>query len=328
MNGNPKISIIIPVYNVEQYLMQCLDSVVNQTYKNLEIILVNDGSTDNSGKICDEYNLKDSRIKVVHKENGGISSARNEGLKLSTGSYVAFVDADDYLEKQYIEKLVETDADIAVCSFYKEYPFNSEKNIIINKKTLKTKDEFIYDILSFQKALGCAWGKLFNTKFLKENNIFFNENLKVAEDAEFCLISVQYNPKIVYIPEILYHYNFSSVSIVRKFNKFYFEYYKNSLNKIECLIDKTKYLIQWNNFVAHHLLLICVNYCFNLSNKISYNKKKQMLKQILKEEMFANSLSLSNIKDFPLTKRITLFLLKHRMYFVVYIVAVIRNVIR
>ena len=88
MNENPKISIIIPVYNVEQYLRHCLDSIINQTYKNLEIICIDDGSTDNSGKICEEYTSKDNRIKVIHKENGGISSARNVGLSLLTGSYV------------------------------------------------------------------------------------------------------------------------------------------------------------------------------------------------------------------------------------------------
>ena len=328
MNENPKVSIIIPVYNVEQYLRQCLDSVINQTYKNLEIICVDDGSTDNSGKICEEYTLKDNRIKVIHKENGGISSARNVGLGVLVGKYVSFVDADDYLENNFIEKLVEVRADITLCSFYKEYPFNSEKNIITNAKISKTKDEFICDILSFQKATGCAWARLFNAKFLKENNLLYDESLKVAEDADFSLRTAHYNSQIVYIPEVLYHYNFSSGSIVRKFNKSYFECYKKSLNKMEHIIDKTKYLIQWNNFVAHHLLLICVNYCFNLSNKNSYNKKKQMLKEVLKEEMFENSVKVSCLRDFPLSKRITLFCLKHNIYFVVYIISIIRNKIR
>lgn len=328
MNENPKVSIIIPVYNVEKYLRQCLESVINQTYKNLEIILVNDGSTDNSGKICEEYALNDERIKVIHKENGGVSSARNNGLRLLDGSYVSFVDSDDYLENNFIEKLVEVRADIAICSFYKEYPFNSEKKIITKAKTSKTKDEFIYDILSFQKAAGCAWGRIFSAKFLKENNLFYDENLKVAEDAEFSLRAVQYNPKVVYIPEILYHYNFSSGSIVRKFNRFYFECYKKSLNKIENIIDKTKYLIQWNNFVVYHLLLICVNYCFNLSNKVSYCTKKQMLKNVLKDDLFADSLILSNPRDFQLTKKITVFFLKHKIYFMVYLISIIRNKIR
>ncbi|HFI0794571.1 TPA: glycosyltransferase family 2 protein [Streptococcus suis] len=99
------VSVIVPVYNVEKYLVQCIDSIINQTYQNLEIILVNDGSTDNSGKICDEYAKKDSRIKVIHKENGGLSDARNKGLDFMTGEYVTLVDSDDYLEHNCIENL-------------------------------------------------------------------------------------------------------------------------------------------------------------------------------------------------------------------------------
>lgn len=102
----PLVSIIIPVYNVNEYLEQCLDSVIGQTYKNLEIILVNDGSTDDSGKICDKYARKDGRIIVVHKENGGLSSARNAGIELMQGQYVSFIDSDDYVHQQYIEILL------------------------------------------------------------------------------------------------------------------------------------------------------------------------------------------------------------------------------
>ncbi|OUQ56652.1 hypothetical protein B5E58_10530, partial [Tyzzerella sp. An114] len=95
---NKKISVIVPIYNVEKYLNRCVDSIINQTYKNLEIILVDDGSPDNCGKICDEYAKKDNRIKVVHKENGGVSSARNVGLNIATGDYIGFVDGDDWID--------------------------------------------------------------------------------------------------------------------------------------------------------------------------------------------------------------------------------------
>ena len=115
------ISVIIPVYKVGEYLERCVDSVINQTYTNLEIILVDDGSPDNCGKICDEYAEKDNRIKVIHKENGGAASSRNKGLDISTGRYICFVDSDDYVEKGFIERLytlvTEKDADIAQCSY-------------------------------------------------------------------------------------------------------------------------------------------------------------------------------------------------------------------
>lgn len=327
--NNPKVSVIIPVYNAEQYLRQCLDSVINQTLKNIEIICINDGSTDKSLQIIKEYQQKDKRIILVNlKQNKGVSNARNEGIKLSIGHYIAFVDADDFLEKNYIEKLSEHEADIVACSFYKEYPFKNEKNIIVKEKISRTKDEFIKDLLSFQKSIGAVWGKIFNSKYLKDNILLFDEKLVLAEDAEFCLRLMKHNPKIIYIPDILYHYNFSNNSTVRTFNKFYSNFYNNSLRKIEPLINKTKYLTQWNNFVAHHLLLICVNYCFNLQNKISYNKKKEMLKKVLEDKLFANCLKLSKIKDFPLTKQITLFCLKYKMYLIVYLISIIRNKMR
>src|SRR5665647_2657921 len=102
---NPLISIIVPIYKVENYIRNCVDSILNQTYKNLEVILVDDGSTDNCGNICDEYSLKDNRIKTIHKKNGGLSSARNAGLDVAKGEYIGFIDSDDWIEKDMYESL-------------------------------------------------------------------------------------------------------------------------------------------------------------------------------------------------------------------------------
>ena len=117
------ISVIIPIYNVEKYLNKCIDSIINQTYKNLEIILVDDGSPDNCPQICDEYAKKDNRIKVIHKKNGGVSSARNVGLINSTGNYIGFIDPDDYIEPIMYEKLLkvlkESNTLVSMCGFYK-----------------------------------------------------------------------------------------------------------------------------------------------------------------------------------------------------------------
>jgi glycosyltransferase involved in cell wall biosynthesis len=131
---NPKISIIVPLYNTERYLQRCFDSLVNQTLKEIEIILVNDGSTDNSSKICDEYAKRDRRIKVIHKENGGVSSARNTGMELASGEFLAFVDSDDYVTKEYIGRMLE---------YYKIYPdadivIFGQARVIGNKTTIHT----------------------------------------------------------------------------------------------------------------------------------------------------------------------------------------------
>ena len=125
----PLISVIVPIYNVEKYLDRCVGSIINQTYKNLEIILVDDGSPDNCPQMCDDYAKKDSRIKVVHKENGGLSDARNAGMKVATGEYVSFIDSDDYISLDFYETLLETivdnDSDIVECSVVKFYEDNS-----------------------------------------------------------------------------------------------------------------------------------------------------------------------------------------------------------
>ena len=115
------VSIIVPIYNVEKYIKECIDSIINQTYKNLEIILVDDGSPDCCPKICDEYSKKDKRIKVIHKENGGLSSARNAGLDVAKGEYVSFIDSDDVVDEKFIETLynlcIENNCDISECNF-------------------------------------------------------------------------------------------------------------------------------------------------------------------------------------------------------------------
>lgn len=133
MNSGKLVSIIIPVYNVEKYLKRCIDSLCNQTYKNIEIILVNDGSTDSSGIICDQYEKKDSRVKVIHKLNGGLSEARNTGMEVASAQWITFVDSDDYVSLSYISNLVgaamNENADMAITNLKKTYSDKAEKYI-------------------------------------------------------------------------------------------------------------------------------------------------------------------------------------------------------
>ena len=134
------ITVVIPIYKVEQYLDKCIQSIINQTYKNLQIILVNDGSPDNCGKICDEYALKDNRIEVIHKINGGLSDARNVGIGRAKGKYIGFVDSDDYIEKDMYENmynlLEERNADVCICNFY---------NVIENNNIIKNPNNGIQE---------------------------------------------------------------------------------------------------------------------------------------------------------------------------------------
>ena len=141
------VSVIVPVYNVEQYIRKCIESILNQTYNKMEIILVDDGSTDNSGIICDEYSKRDKRIKVIHKINGGLSDARNAGLDICTGDYIVFVDSDDYIKNNMIEMLhkdiLEKRADISVCSYFFDNDGNiKRKNISTEKFVTAGQEKF------------------------------------------------------------------------------------------------------------------------------------------------------------------------------------------
>ncbi|MGL5752407.1 MAG: bifunctional glycosyltransferase/CDP-glycerol:glycerophosphate glycerophosphotransferase, partial [Paraclostridium sp.] len=171
----PKVSIVVPIYNVEKYIHRCVDSIINQSYKNLEIILVNDGSLDNCGSISEEYAKKDNRIKVVHKENGGLSDARNFGMKKITGEYTFFLDSDDWITADIIENLVkvsiENNADVVQSGFYYAYEdyllfddryYKENELVILDNKTL------MKELVINDKIKNFAWGKLYKTTLVKE----------------------------------------------------------------------------------------------------------------------------------------------------------------
>lgn len=209
------VSIIIPVYNVEEYIEKCIESLIQQTFSDIEIIVVNDGSTDNSGLICDDMANKDSRIKVIHKNNQGVSSARNVGIKNSKGKYIHFVDADDTVEKNIIEKLVnkmkEKNMDLALCGYRRLYIEHGCK--------MKTKE---YDVKHFEGSIkdigfllehllkngliqGPCW-KLFKKEIIEKYNIKFPEEYSFGEDTIFVYKYLLYCKEISIVPGCLYNY--------------------------------------------------------------------------------------------------------------------------
>ena len=177
MKANEKISVIVPVYNVKLYLHKCVDSILNQTYQNIEVLLIDDGSTDGSSDICDSYTEKDSRIKVVHKKNGGLSSARNTGLDMATGEYILFVDSDDYIDIEMIRRLydalVKTGADMSVCNIrmvgvdgLTTFPY--PENVVRDEEM----DEALYWRKVYEPNAICyvvAWNKLYQKHIWEKN---------------------------------------------------------------------------------------------------------------------------------------------------------------
>lgn len=217
---NKKISVIVPIYNVEQYLDKCVESLVNQTYKNLEIILVDDGTKDKSGEMADLWSIKDERIKVIHKENGGLSDARNAGMKIATGEYITFVDSDDWINyKMYailINNLEKYNADISVCAVKKVY-----KEDVVNEKQVVNKEEIC--VFTSEEALEnlldegifkqTVWNKLYKREVI--DGIYF-EFGKIHEDEFWTYQIFGKCEKIVYTVEQLYYYLQRSGSIMDK----------------------------------------------------------------------------------------------------------------
>lgn len=208
-----KVSIVVPVYNVEKYLLQCVESIISQNYSNKEIILVNDGSTDNSAQICDEYAKKYSEIKVVHKENGGLSDARNEGMRAAEGDYVLFIDSDDFIESGSLNKIMEvansTFADVIFLEAYKYY--DDGKSISMNDGITeegvsgKSKEEVFEFLMQCPKFPAAAWSKLLNRNLLAKKNISFEKGL-LSEDIDWCLKLLCSAESFAYCREKYYNY--------------------------------------------------------------------------------------------------------------------------
>ena len=215
---NLKISVIVPIYKVENYLKRCVDSIINQTYKNLEIILVDDGSPDHSPEICDNYAKIDNRVIVIHKNNGGLSEARNYGLQIASGDYIMYVDSDDYIEINSCEKLIEniTDNVDIVVGDYKE--IRNDSVTIMKHTNLENGKQYFakeFVLLSIEKNewFAPAWLNLYKRKFLIENNLFYKVGY-YFEDLEMLPRLFLANPYVKYVSFPFYNYVIRNDSIM------------------------------------------------------------------------------------------------------------------
>lgn len=240
-----KLTVIVPVYNVEKYLHRCIDSILNQTFKDFELILVNDGSTDNSAQICEEYSQKDKRIKVIHKQNGGLSSARNVGLDIAEGEYIGFVDSDDYIShnmfNELYQKIRKHNADLAICNFL----YIKEDELFSNTyEKLDIVEEFegleiinqLYQSKGTQFVV--AWNKLYKKKLF--NQLRYEDGF-LHED-EYIIHKILYRcEKVVYSPRSMYYYVQRNGSIMNTTNN------KKSIDIVRAFEDRVKFFRKINN---------------------------------------------------------------------------------
>ncbi|MCH5315034.1 MAG: glycosyltransferase [Eubacterium sp.] len=228
----PLITVIVPVYNVEKYLDKCVESIVNQTYTNLEIILVDDGSPDNCPQMCDEWAQKDSRIKVIHKVNSGVSSARNSALEIAKGEYIGFVDSDDYCKLNMYEILLrsisDNNADVVVCNNTHVNDKGEVIKITSSPFALVEGDDLLNNFIFgnlFDSTSTC--NKLFKSKIIIKNNIRFNADIKVGEDLLFNYYALKKAQRLVSITDVLYNYVFHDKSVMRSTNSNIISRWKN-----------------------------------------------------------------------------------------------------
>ena len=214
--GSPKISIIIPVFNSEDLLGNCLDSILNQTLKEIEIICIDDESSDDSLKILKDFESKDNRFKVFQQENSGAGSARNRGIDESNGEYILFVDSDDFIEKETCEELYEQakrlNCDLILFNSIRHFPNDRNLNLIHFKKNMNINyHEKVFDYEYFRDRIfdgeyGVIWNKLYKSSFIKNNNLRFPKH-KIYNDVEFHVKTTILAERISYVDGIFYHYN-------------------------------------------------------------------------------------------------------------------------
>lgn len=255
------ISIVVPIYNVEKYICQCVDSIIAQSYADIEIILVDDGSVDKCPKICDDYALKDSRIKVIHKENGGLISARKAGVNASNGEYVTFVDGDDFVHQNMYEcvakSIAEHNPDVVVCDFYYNYYDKKDVSEQICTEEFYDKVKLVNEIYpkmlfdgnyySFGIAPNC-WSKVFKKDLLVKHLMKVDDRTKMGEDASFTYPILLDANSVSYVNKPLYYYRILPQSMSRGYDK--------NLDKII--------------FNAYYAIKKCSTECFDIASQLAY----------------------------------------------------------
>ena len=252
---SPLISIIVPIYKTEEYLPKCIESILAQTYANFELILVDDGSPDKCPQICDEYAEKDSRIKVIHKENGGLSSARNSGLDIAKGEYIGYVDSDDYIEPVMYEKMIHSimgrNADLCICRIQAENPNGDfvSQSPISDEDQLFTREDMLH--LLVYECLAkyiCPFNKLYHKRLFAHNRYSIG---KINEDEAIIHHIFGESHGTVFINDILYHYIIRDGSIIHS------QVSVKNLDMVDALIDRAEYFL--NNGKRQHAACVYIS---------------------------------------------------------------------
>lgn len=328
-----KISVVMPVYNKELYLEKTLQSILNQTYKNFEIIIVNDGSTDNTKQICDEYAKKDSRISVYHIENGGVSNARNIGLKYVTGEYIQFIDGDDCINQgifeKYISILESKNYDILFSSYNKvDYLGNLLDRVDIGYDGEYKKEEILLDFAEQQIKTGyygCVSNKLLKKDIIRKNRLIFNTTISVAEDLDFFLDVYKYSSDYFFINMESFNYlqNAENTSVLLYDNLDYYIQLLINLKMKDFLIE-SGYFYEDNKRILEQRILDYIYYEVFYS-KLNKDIIKRKVSNLYNDDKVMSGLTIKNVLSF---KNIVVLAIKKNKYNTVYNLLYLRNKLR
>lgn len=340
--NSPKVSVIVPIYNVEKYLDRCLRSLINQTLTDIEIILVDDGSPDNCSKICDDYAEKDSRIKVIHKKNGGLGYARNSGIEIATGDFIAFVDSDDYVDIRMYENLynvaIKNNADTVFSNFYIVDQHNRIK-IIQQQKTIKSyknkeiKQVMLLDMIASDVNISkerqiemSVWRAIYSKKIIDSYNIRFeSERNFISEDILFHIDYCAHSQSIYMVPEAYYYYTVNLNSLTKIIRTDRFEMSKILHNEIinRCVNNglPTIAIQRADRFFIGYARSDIRNLC---RSSLPISMKKNLLLNITKDEYWNIIYQRYPIKRMPFIHKIFLLCIKSHCLLFLYIMSKVR----
>lgn len=318
MTNSPLVSVIIPVYNVEKFLRQCLDSVVNQSYQNLEIVCVNDGSPDNSIEILEEYARQDSRFRVISIENQGLSGARNIGTESCQGEYLMYLDSDDWIDFDTVEKavkaIIDNSVDLVLWNYSKEYTSYSQPVKVFTAEELFTGEKYIRlhqrlvgltgDQLKHPEqcdSISTAWGKLYKTSIIKTNNIqFVDTKLIGTEDLLFNAEVFNYCSSAFAIPDCFNHYRkFNTGSLSRQYKPQIFQQWTELQRRLKVVCTDIDYLQQ---SVSNRVALSTIGLGLRIicTRAYGFKQKKQLLEEVIRNQRYVDAYQKLEIKFMPL----------------------------
>lgn len=333
-----KISIIVPIYKVpEEYLKKCISSLINQTYNNVEILLIDDGSPDLCGEICDRFASNDHRIKVIHKRNGGLASARNRGVLEATGEYVVFVDADDWIEQDtcriLAEKISKDRCDVFMFGMVKEYNNTHSRykyNLIDNHIYQFDEISFLQQqVLEYNSNIATATTKAIRRKILIDENIMHVERLKQgAEGIVFNLMLFEKIRTAMFIPDYLYHYTYNNQSISTTHDE------KNHMLVVKCFevikdyiisINKEYLLDYYYNRLIYVVVTTAISGYFSPTNDEPYAIKKNKYINFLEQPIIKEALLAGKYDGIGIQRKIIVYLIRSKCFAMVSIIAKMRN---